>query len=951
MGKANRERMVMEGRPSRAPLGIEASILFLCFFLSGATGLIYEVVWLRMLGLVFGHTVYAVTAVLAAFMGGLALGSALFAQRAARMRNLIRAYGWLELGIGIYAVLIPMLLSGGTALYLALHRALGLSYQALTGVQFIIVFVLLLVPTTLMGGTLPILSQALVKKEGSVGRLVGALYAVNTFGAVAGTVLAGYALIPSLGNQATITLAAAVNLAIGGLALAWSRSRWAAQWGGGQAPEGRPAPAGRAGVVSPPVSRLGVGLTVGALGLSGAVAMLYEVTWTRALALVIGSSTYAFTAMLVAFLVGIAGGSALYAWGWGKRPASPGLFGGLQAGIALAVVLILLGFERMPEVFLAALRWSDAPAFVQVVQFGVSAGTLLLATLLIGATFPCAVAVATREVARVGQAVGQLYAVNTVGAVVGTVLTGFVLIPALGVQAAITTGVVVNLGMAAVLVATASGLPAVRRWAGAGLALLACAGVLLIPPWDPRVMASGPAVYAHGYLEDAERARTSLGSVLRAHEMLFYSDGLSSTVSVNREGQHIFLRVNGKTDAGTAGDMQTQQMLGHLPLLVHPDPKDVLVIGLGSGVTAGMVARHPIERLDIAEIEPAVAVAADRFFAEVNGNVLRDPRVRTIIVDARNFLLTTPHRYDVIISEPSNPWIGGVASLFSLEFFDLAREHLRPGGLMVQWVQGYHLLPDDLRMVVRTFRKAFPATSIWHTSGGDFVLLGRQESTPLDLGLVKARYESNRMARDLDHAGTTSWPSALGYFLLTERDAARYAEDAALNTDDRLPLEFSAPQSLYMDTTDQNRRELERFKTAALPHVTPDSRGVLDDPDVHYWIGVGSLSREGLDDARAHFRRALELDPEHTPSLLGISSASVRLGDQLEAIKYTQQVLDHEPGNVEALFLEGLALEALKLFKRAGKRFEQALALQPQDDKFRLAVSRTLERIERGSVR
>ena len=318
--------------PASGPFWAGFGVIFVCFFLSGATGLVYQVLWLRMLGLIFGHTVYAITAVLAAFMAGLALGSFVFARRLSRIPNLIRAYGWLEIGIGVYCALLPALLWLASVGYLGLHGALGLSYDAFSLIQFLLVFLLLLVPTTLMGGTLPILSQALVTQDRGLGAKVGALYAVNTFGAVVGVVLAGYVLLPAIGNRLTIAVAAIANVLVGLLALAYARRHPAAAPGrscadaGGpverawKAADRRPRPTGRRRAGPAP---LGVWLTVAALGVSGAVSIVYEVAWTRALALVIGSSTYAFTSMLVAFLVGIAGGSALYSWLWGARPRRP----------------------------------------------------------------------------------------------------------------------------------------------------------------------------------------------------------------------------------------------------------------------------------------------------------------------------------------------------------------------------------------------------------------------------------------------------------------------------------------------------------------------------------------------------------------------------------------------------------------------------------------------------
>ncbi|MBI2081748.1 MAG: fused MFS/spermidine synthase, partial [candidate division NC10 bacterium] len=862
----------------------------LCFFLSGATGLVYEVVWLRLLGLVFGHTVYAITTVLAAFMAGLALGSFAFARVVGRLSNLLRAYGWLEIGIGLSCAAIPALLGGAATLYLRLHGALDLSYDAFSLVQFLLVFALLLLPTALMGGTLPVLSQALAGPPGRLGRTIGVLYAVNTAGAVVGVVLAGYVLLPAIGNRATIAVAVGANLAVGAVALFLSRSRPFAPPEPGS-PPAAPQAARAAGAPLPGPLGLAAALTVAALGLSGAASMIYEVAWTRALSLVIGSSTYAFTAMLVAFLVGIAGGSAAYSWLRGTRPAGPATFAVLQAGIGLAVALVLLLFERMPELFLVALRWSDSPGFVQGVQFAVSAGALLLPTLLIGATFPCAVAVAARGAGRTGQDVGHIYAVNTVGAIVGTVLAGFVLIPALGVHAALKVGILLNLLLAAGLWGLSPHAAATWRWGGLAAAVLAALGAALVPPWDQRVMASGPAIYGKAYLEPSAQ---SVGKRLREQRLLYYRDGLSATVSVNQRGQHVFLRVNGKAEAGTAYDMPTQLMLGHLPLLLHPKPQRVLVIGLGSGITAGAVARHPIERLDIAEIEPAV-VEASRFFAHEHGEVLADPRVRLVLADARTFLLTTAERYDVIISEPSNPWIGGLASLFSVEFFTLARERLRPGGIMLQWLQAYNLFPDDLRMVLQTFRTVFPGTSVWNTHG-DFLILGRTEPGPVDFALVKARYQANpALRRDLERIGVPASPGVLGFFMLGEKDAARLAEGAGLNTDDRLPLEFSAPRALYVDTTNINWKMVHRFKAAELPEVTPAGRQELERPEARYAIGMALLNRNVYGDALFHFQKALERDPGHTLSLLRASVIYLKVGRPKEALDLAERARPH-PG-------------------------------------------------------
>jgi spermidine synthase len=678
-----------------------------------------------------------------------------------------------------------------------------------------------------------------------------------------------------------------------------------------------------------------------ALAISGAVSMLYEVGWTRALALAIGSSTYAFTSMLLAFLVGIAGGSALYSRLSPARRISPAAFGLLQAGIGVATGAIILLFERAPEVFLLALRWSAAPEFVQAAQFAVSAGALLFSSLLIGATFPCAVAVVAQNRTDIGRQVGRLYGANTLGAIIGSIVAGFILMPIVGTQATLKAGAAVNLLLASALFAAGARGALRWRWPAAAGCLVAAAGVLFLPHWDQRVMSSGAAIYARWYV-NASRGQ-DLAALLRSQHIVYYRDGLSATVAVSRAGEHFFLRVNGKLDAGTAGDMPTQLMSGHLPLLLHADPKTVLVIGLGSGITAGAVARYPIERLDVVEIEPAV-VEASRFFRQLHGGVLEDPRVRTVIADGRNFLLTTRERYDVIISEPSNPWMSGLASMFSEEFFRLARERLRPGGIMLQWIQAYNIRPEDFRMVVNTFRSTFPAASIWNPIRGDFLLAGRRESSPIDLDQVRTRFDGNpQVRRDLERIGVRAWPGVLGFFMLGEADTARFAQGGGLNTDDKLPLEFSAPRALYLDTGETNWRLVHQFRQAALPEVTASSRSALEHADARSWIGRVDLTRMAYDDAQQQFQRALELDPRSLPAQVGMSIVLLQKDRTEEAFRLARQVAEREPKNATALFVAGIAAGRLRKPDEALTLIRRAVALEPDNAQFQVAL-RHLER-------
>jgi spermidine synthase len=906
-----------------------------CFFLSGATSLVYQVVWLRMLVLIFGHTVQAVTTVLAAFMVGLALGSFLWGRRSAEVGNPLRAYGWLEIGIGVYAALLPALLWLVPSLYLGLRTRLDA--PTFGAVQFLGMSGLLLIPTALMGGTLPLLSQALTRSAPIPARVVGALYAVNTLGAAIGTALAGYALLPALGNRTTLWITAATNVVVGALALWYGRQPiWSEPVATAPQPRAGETLVAEAGTEA---WDWGTRLTVAAIAVSGAVSMLYEVAWTRALALVIGSSTYAFTAMLLAFLIGIAGGSAIYASlrRTTHRP-SPAAFAAIQVGIGVAVMATVLLFEDMPALFLIGLSWSTSPAFVQLLEVWICVGALLPSTLLIGATFPCALDVVARVRGPVGERVGQVFAANTVGAIVGAILAGFVLLPALGAHTSIRAGIAINLLLAVTLLATAARFRALVRWSAVTAILALAVGASVIPHWDPRVMSSGPAIYGAGGLRWT--GREGFARTVRARSLVYYRDGLSSTVSVHRDGENLFLRVNGKTDAGTGGDMQTQALLGHLPLLIHPHPERVLVIGLGSGVTAGAVARHPVARIDIAEIEPAMLAAA-RLFAGVNGKVLDDRRVRLLITDGRNHLLTEPDRYDVIISEPSNPWISGLASLFSVEFFQLARSRLRPDGLMTQWVQAYDLAPEDLRMILNSFATAFPHTTVWGNVEGDLILIGQVTGAPLDLERIRQRFEGSADLRgDLSRVRIFDWPNLLGLFLLEEPGLGRLVQDAALNTDDRLPLEFSAPRTLYLQTGASNRALLMRFRTAVVPEVTPESRRELERPEVRFGIGMGFSGQDLPEEALGQLQQALRLDSRHAPSLFWAGAIYLQRGRPLDALPLVRRASELDPRNGQILALAGDAALQLNKPADAVAYLERAVAIEPTNPQFREMLGR-----------
>jgi spermidine synthase len=828
-------------------------VVYTLFFISGGTALIYEVVWARMLTQIFGNTTHAIATVLSAFMAGLALGSYLLGRVADAPRNALFVYGLLEAGVGVYGLAIPFLFALTQSAYTHLYGLADVSFALFSVILFALCFAVILVPTALMGATLPMLSRFCVTHLSTLGQRIGDLYAVNTFGAVVGCALTGFALIPELGLRGSVRLAATLNLVIAAVVVGWAG--WLRERG---AEAGTAAEA----VAEPPAaarSRLDVALLL-AFGLSGAAAMVYESAWTRALTLVIGMSTYSFTIMLTTFLVGLGTGSLLYARWWGRRPVGVSTFGLLQLGIALSALATIPLFERLPFLFLR-LRLGFGDSFQQylAIQVALSALVMIIPTLLLGATFPMVTRLYTQSVYRVGSSVGTAYASNTLGAILGAFLGGFVLIPALGVQNSIGLAVMVSAAGGVLLVALDDRVRRARRRVVASLLFgVSLVVILSLRTWDTGVMTSGVTIYAHNYASlPSDGLRREW---MERDELLYYREGLTATISVHRQAgePYVYEKTNGKVDA-SFGDTPTQLMIGYLPMLFRPEAKQVLVIGMGSGMTAKAVAAFPVERLEIAEIEPAVIEGA-RFFAEKNGRIHDDPRVRFVHADGRNYLVATPAQFDVIISEPSNPWIAGIGNLFTREYYQLAARKLREGGVFGQWMQTYAMAPEDLRMVFRTFAEVFPDVSLWAVNDSDLLLIGTLRPQRLRYASLRAAVEAHPAARqDLAELGFKDAYSLLAMYRMPKPTLLKMAAGAEVNLDDFPRLEFLAPRNLGRDTSTLNSRLTRDF---VVPPEVEDASPTRD-PGGHLARFLAHGYRATRDRAQAleWVERSLRLNP------------------------------------------------------------------------------------------
>src|ERR1700690_2116139 len=595
-------------------------ILLVCFFLSGSAGLIYQVAWTKALGLVFGHTVYAIATVLAAFMAGLAAGSAFLGRWGERRGRPIALYGWIEILIAVTGAFSLVGIDIVRSLYLSSYSAASNSMPFLISLRFLASMIVLFIPTFLMGGTLPILTGGLSRTSSELGARLSRLYWVNTAGAVTGALVAGLLLLPAIGLRATVSLAAALNLIAGVMALGASRSS-------------SEQPVAKQTEKSVAASAIRIPrYLIFSFALVGATAMAYEIAWSRLLATTLGSSTYAFTVMLATFLAGIGIGSRIFEF-WVERGREVTLktFSATQTFTGIAAILFLVIFEQLP-----AILWSLITATHRTfgglvfAQFTVCALAMLPAAVIFGFNFPVVTMLFVQS--QKGQssssnAVGKACAANTVGAIVGALVAGFWLVPQIGSFRLVAMTCAANLLLAAFLLARQSPRQLPNLSINLILAAIVTAagwfGVLYDPATANFSVITSRALYP---------AALRLDEVVRMTDLLFSEDGLNASIAVAQSEDSLQLRTNGKVDAST-DDRITQLMLGHLGMIFHAAPRKILIIGFGSGMTVSAVARYPeVEKIDCIEIEPAVLRAA-AFLTPLNRDVLRDPRLHMIVDD------------------------------------------------------------------------------------------------------------------------------------------------------------------------------------------------------------------------------------------------------------------------------------------------------------------------------
>jgi spermidine synthase len=792
----------------------DALFILICFFLSGIAGLVYEVLWVRIFGKVIGSAPLAVASVLTVFMAGLALGSYIASQKVDRIHtkgDLLWLYGLLECGIGVYGLLLPFFVKYVKPLYVLLYSRLFDNFWLYNLCSFIVCCVLLLLPVMMMGATLPVLTRFFVRQMNNLGQRVGVLYGVNTIGAAVGVVLAGFFMLERLGLWGTILVVACVNLSVGVFCAVLGK----------KVPRFQTDRVGNTKATVPEIQPAGsdihshrdIRLALAVFALSGFCAMGYQVIWTRLLGLLIAPTTYAFSLVVGTFIIGLAIGNVLFGRVADRVKDLMSLLALTQiaaAGFALAASQFL----GDSQFFFAKLLFTLQDSFgkAMVVQFLVIFFILFWPTLLLGATFPIVNKIYATTLSGLGRSIGRAYAVNTVGAVLGSFAAGFILIPFWGKEGGLSTLVSAQAALAFIVFGTIlkgrSSKP--RHWAA--LCLLGVASIGLVysyPRWNRDLLSYGRyqiprELTQHfrrtGWLESVWQGKKILNKYQQGREVVFYGDGIGGFTTVEKHidsmGTIRYTLLNsGKPDATSHDDAATQALLAHIPLIFHPSPDNVMILGLGSGMTAGEVLHYPVARVDVLEINEQVIKAA-RFFNDWNNRFSEDPRIRLIVQDGRNHLLLSRMHYDVVISEPSNPWMAGMASLYTKESFETIKDHLNDDGIFIQWVNAGRMDWQTLAMIGKTFGTVFPNSLMMVSpiggGGADFFFVGVKGDTPLRLSVADRNLSFASRSKIMRLADVR----LLFHLILTDRVAEMF-EDGVIHSDNRPHLEFAAPRHLY----------------------------------------------------------------------------------------------------------------------------------------------------------
>ncbi len=833
--------------------------ILLCF--SGACALIYQVAWFRELRLIFGASTAASAATLAVFMGGLGIGGLFLGKRADAVQNPLAFYAKLEGGIALLAAVTPGFVLAAEWVYLRIGGAAVVGSVGATVIRLLLSAIVLGPPAFLMGGTLPAAARAVERPDDEGRQRIATLYGINTLGAVVGTLASNFVLVEVFGTRMTLWLACLINVLVAVLARGMSRK--------GLVDE-TPATASAKETTEeegPSVDTDAVlrWLAPAAAGIAGFAFMLMELVWYRMLAPILGGSSYTFGLILAIALVGIGLGGLLYSRT--TRPATISLFALTAALEALAIALPFALGDRLAIFALLLRPLAQATFGTAVLSWAIVAAIVVLpAAIISGYQFPVIIGLYGRGSKRVGRHVGSAYLANTIGSIVGSLSGGFGLLPLL---TSVRCWQLVTLLL--VLTSIVAAIVDIR-----GQRRLIVSGVLSFATGVPAallLLSTGPtAAWRHAGIgagradmRDVSKLAIETFMAEARFEIAWEAEGLESSVALSRANGFTFM-VNGKSDGSIVGDSGTQIMSGMLGALLHGDVKSALVIGLGTGSTGGWLGRIPsIDHVDVVELEPSILRVA-RDCAPANAAVLDNPKVKITIGDAREVLRTTSQRYDLVFSEPSNPYRAGISSLYTLEFYRAASERVNADGLFIQWIQAYEVDPLTVSTAAVTLHAVFPNVMMWQTMAGDLLLVGSRTRKPIDVDRIRELLKTEPYASAARAAWQTdSVEGVMARFFADYSfvDVLANQNLGLLNTDDQNFLEFAFARNVGVHRGVVGElKKLARKVDGEKPRVKGafDSQ-IVDEERLHADLTNHNrpLAPPGASPALAGYAQALEL--------------------------------------------------------------------------------------------
>ncbi len=883
------------------------SLIAILFIASSAIGLVYETVWFKYLSLLLGNTTYSQSIIITSILIGLAFGATLWGSRIDRVKSPFALFALLQVGLGVYCFIFPAFFEFVRSNYISVFHSLDLPSdgKAVLILKLVTSLILLLPPTILLGGAIPIILRQFTKQIKDSGRNIATVYFMSGFGGIIGSSFAGFILLQLLGLDTSLYLAAALNIMIGTIALFLSNFKTKVQ-------------DPKIDNIESPLSsreftKKEVSIAFIIAGISGLCTMIYGIGWFRLLIPLFGSSTFSFTVILVAFLSGMTLGTLVISKYIDRIKNLFGFLAICQFGVVLSLLATLPLYNYLPFTFWHTTnivnRTDTAYYFYLIIQFLFSFGIMLLPSMFLGMIIPVATRVSANSISTLGKITGKIFSVNTVGMAIGYLWAVFVFIPLFGIRHTIEVAIILHIIAGIGIIYNDAQYSKIKRISWSGLVLLSLSAYFLFTSdWSRANSLSGVSEKINNN-SNLPRSYAAFVSDTVASEILYYKEGSTATVAVVHKNSPTFgkqkvLVINGQDVASSKEDMSTQVLLSQLPALLHKHPESALVIGLGNGVSAGSILSHSLQQIDGVEITPEVASAL-KYFENDNHHILKDPRFRLYIDDAVPFLNLSTHTYDIIINDPSSGWTAGASNLYTTDFYESCRSHLRPGGMLVQRYHFEESNDETLRIVLRTFQAVFPNVTVWESQPGDIIILGTIELIQPNFEAMKKKLNTPQIKAELENIHINDIATLLSLQILSKYSVEEYADFGDLNSVNFPNFEFLAPQSLFVHAgVHQIQHYDERFipqnsnvilkKYVAISGLTESER-----------LNIGSFhskADQGRLPLAYSFLKEFYLEhPDRIDVLTQISSLADKINRSEESYKIASTIVEQQPDNLNAL--------------------------------------------------